>query len=122
MRVRRATAIGIGAVTVLAGTALPAMANNVDLVVGGAHHGIWTDSTDNLGACLGGSIRWVKAVASIRPADGSGPKFSITDTTAVNGCVFTGNLSIPEDELYIMTVTAYPSQTPVVSDSISFYT
>jgi hypothetical protein len=40
------------------------MANNVDLVVGNIHHGLWSDVTDTHGACLGGTALWVKAVTS----------------------------------------------------------
>jgi hypothetical protein len=39
------------------------MANNVDLVVGNIRHGLWGDVTDTLGACLGGTALWVKAVS-----------------------------------------------------------
>jgi hypothetical protein len=129
VRARSVAAMAIGAVTLTSATALPAAANDVDLAVGypgqtvKPHHGLWDDSHDNLGACLGGMGTYTKAIARIRPADGTGPTFSIDDLSYANGCEWTGNLSIPEDERYIMTLTVY-NRDPAnnLSDSVAFYT
>ncbi|WP_130387078.1 hypothetical protein [Kribbella sp. VKM Ac-2569] len=78
---------------------------------------------DTLKACLGGTGSYTKAVAQIRPADGVGPTFSITDTSVGDGCRSTGNLSIPEDERYILTLTVSGSRlSPARTGSVSFYT
>ena len=129
MRARTVAATAVGTVTIMGATALPAAANNVDLAVGHPgnpvkpHHGRWIDVSDNLGACLGGSGSDIRALVVIRPADGSGPKYSIDDHSIADGCEWTGNLSIPEDERYIMTITVYnrwPSNN--ITDSVAFYT
>lgn len=127
MRARAIAGIAGGTAILICATALPAAANNVDLAVGppGApkyHHGIWKDATDDLGACLGGSGSYYKVVVRIAPADGVGPVFSKTDTVVGSGCVYTGNLSIPEDERYIMTLTAYNDYSGNLTDSVAFYT
>jgi hypothetical protein len=121
MRVRTIAGIAGGTAVLMCATVLPAAANNVDFVVG-PHHGIWRDATDQLGACLGGTGTYYQAVVTIRPADGVGPKFSLTDYTVGDGCKYTGNLSIPEDERYVMTLTAYNHQTGSVSEYTYFYT
>ncbi|MGW6278880.1 hypothetical protein [Kribbella sp. NPDC055071] len=128
MRARTIVGIAGGTLALTCGAALPAFANNVDLAVGPTpthkyHHGMWSDATDNLGACLGGAGTFYKVVVTIRPSDGTGPVFSEIDTTAGNGCEYTGNLSIPEDERYIMTLTAYNVvASKNLSDSLGFYT
>jgi hypothetical protein len=127
MRVRSIAGIAVGTATLMCATVLPAAATNVDLAVGppGApkfHHGIWKDATDVLGACLGGGSGYYKLVVGIKPADGVGPVFSMTDTVRGSGCKYTGNLSIPEDERYIMTLTAYSSLSGKLVDSVAFYT
>lgn len=81
MHVRRVTAVAIGAAALMVTTQVPAMANNVDLTYKSYHHGMWSDSIDRLGACLGGGPggSYYKAVAVIRPADGVGPSFTRID-------------------------------------------
>jgi len=117
-----------GTATLMCATVLPASANNVDLAAGPPrgpkyHHGLWNDLNDTLGACLGGSGTFYRVVIKISPADGAGPTFSILDEVAGPPCRYTGNLSIPEDERYIMSLTAYnvnPENN--VTASQAFYT
>ena len=82
---------------------------------------MWRDGTDQLGACLGGTGTFYKAVVTIRPADGQGPVFSVTDSIVGNSCTYTANLSIPEDERYVMTLIAY-GRYGNQSGSVAFYT
>lgn len=127
MRARIIAGIAGGTAVLICATALPAAANNVDLAIGPPggpkyHHGIWKDATDQLGACLGGTGTYHQAVATIRPADGTGPKFSVTDYRVGDGCKFTGNLSIPEDERYVLTLTAYNNTSGSISEFTVFFT
>ncbi|AKU16298.1 hypothetical protein VV02_11200 [Luteipulveratus mongoliensis] len=64
----------------------------------------WTDVTDNLCVTATGGDGINIATAKIRPANGSGPSFTISDLTDTSGGQCTGNLSIPEDRAYILTL------------------
>lgn len=87
------------------------------------NHALWKDSIDRLGVCLGGSTSHYLAVAQIRPANGVGPSFSISDRTIGDGCRYTGNLNIPEDRRYILTLTVYGKASYAdFKGSTTFYT
>lgn len=104
---RAAFASGVGSLVVIA-VAGPAAANDLTLNWQSPSdsrltaRGIWDDSADNL--CARGT--WWTARVVIRPVDGTGPTFTIDDSPnppdQTRTC--TGNLSIPEDELYRMEV------------------
>lgn len=72
--------------------------------------GTWDDLTDNLCAkSYVGPPSQTKIVVKIAPTPGeSGGPFQVTDTGNSSGTqTCTGNLSIPEDQLYRMTIVSY---------------
>lgn len=89
-------------------TVAPAIANDLHLAIDSKYHGDWDDLVDTLCARMeppgGDPVAEVRV--HIAPVDGTGPSFLIADTTSGNGPNCTANLSIPEDELYRMTVIA----------------
>lgn len=122
MRPRTIAGIVAGAALLTCATVLPAAANDVTLKGGFRGQGstsYWKDKSDTLIACLGGGAAFRRAVAHIRPASGKGPSFSITDGLG-RGCTSTGNLNIPEDRRYVMTLTVYGVDT--YKSSVVFYT
>jgi hypothetical protein len=102
---RRLLTAGIGTAALVLGVAAPAVASDKTLTGDsayddGKYRGIWEDAYDNLCAR---SLGPDPALVKIEPADGSGPSFQIKDPSG-GGRTCTGNLSIPEDEMYWMTV------------------
>lgn len=96
------------AIGLVAASIGPASANNKNLThPSGGGNATWTDATDTLCARAyahnnnGAAVRW--AEAEIRPVDGTGPEFTIRDSSPGNGAAnCTGNLNIPEDNRYRM--------------------
>jgi hypothetical protein len=83
--------------------------------------GSWDDSDDTLCVIVGDRYSHVKAVARIAPVSGTGPVFSVTDLYPQSGSC-TGNLRIPEDRLYRMTVTVTERNGDTYAVSSRFYT
>ena len=115
------------AVGVVVCTAAPASASDATSTVsyGGVlrARATWDDLTDTLcvKALNGDGIN--TAVAGIHPANGVGPSFSAVDLTDTTNGWCTGNLSIPEDRAYVLTLR-WESQGGVVRRAApkSFYT
>ena len=106
MRLSRVlAAAGLAAVTV-AVSAAPAMANDKELTLSylGAirARANWYDGTDTLCVKALNPLNIDTAHAWITPADGVGKRFDAVDLTDTSGNWCTGNLSIPEDELYVL--------------------
>ena len=126
MTTRRWIAPAAVALGVLVATATPAAANDAKLTV--SYGGVvrarasWDDLTDNLCVTATGGDGINIANASIDPANGVGPSFSVTDLTDTSGGRCTGNLSIPEDRSYVLKVR-WESESGVVRTATkSFYT
>lgn len=83
----------------------------------------YTDLTDNLCVTATNGDGINIATARIYPANGSGPSFTISDLTDTHGGQCTGNLSIPEDRAYILTLR-WDAQSGVVRTAApkNFYT
>lgn len=119
-------AAGVAATTVLT-TAPPALAADATHTVSwdGAVRGraTWTDLVDTLCVKAVNPTGIDVATATIRPADGTGKTFQVSDHTDTSGQTCTGNLSIPEDERYLLTVQ-WDSQSGVrrTSAPLAFYT
>lgn len=112
-----ATAVACGLGIPLFGPATAAFANDVTLCASTACSGSWAvkgtwdDSIDTL--C--GKSTGVAAAVKIEPVDGTGPTASV-GVAGDRKC--TGNLSVPEDELYRMTIYG-----PTIgTKTVQFYT
>lgn len=128
MRLRsRLVAPAVAAAALLVGMAPPASAADAKAEVsyGGVlkARGSWDDLTDNLCARVFNAPRASSANVSIFPADGSGPSFGVVDAGGDTQAACTGNLSIPEDEKYVMKVQWWSADNSVIkSESTTFYT
>jgi hypothetical protein len=91
----------------------PAYANDVTVAPSqGGGNGTWTDATDTLCARANSydnlGIPVIRTVVTIHPKGSGSPSFQITDNTPGNGAAScSGNLSVPEDQLWHMEVTVY---------------
>jgi hypothetical protein len=108
MTARHWTTPALLAVGVLVASAAPASANDATLTVsyGGVlrARATWDDLTDNLCVTALGGDGVNIATVTIRPANGVGNTYKMSDLTDTSGGRCTGNLSIPEDRAYVMTL------------------
>jgi len=96
----------------------PAVTNCATATSGWQVRGTWDDSVDTLCVSLAGDT--ISGYARIVPVDGVGPSFRIDGNPGTRVC--TGNLSIPEDHLYRMTVFASRGGGLTYTNSGKFYT
>lgn len=124
MRKTRLTAgVSLAAIGFLAGSVGPALANDYSRAITGSYGtavvGFWDDSIDTL--CVRTYLP-IAGQVNITPNDGSGPSFYARDANSSDSNrVCTGNLSIPEDELYKMTLRWEAPSGTVVKYVGTFY-
>ncbi len=118
---KKTLTLGIAAVAVASASsfiAAPAFANDITVNTA-AGYGSWDDSNDNL--CANDSrVDGYDVRAKIVPQSGSRSTFQIKDVGVNDGRTCTGNLSIPEDQSYVLQVIR--TDTLAVLASQQFYT